>query len=454
MKRNGGRLLIARYLVLGLTLAAQDFNIGGFGGFGSGLYDGPALLGRGGNGVGTAGAESIPIRLSAGVNGTYNSNILGFSVDQNGNYQPVASAGVEGTVNVSGQQRFSRAYLGVNYTGGYSHYNRASFYNGSNQGLNVAAAGRVSGRWVVNGQGMAGISNRIVGNYGYGSVAEAEFITAPTSELFDSRAYFMGVTGGATYFKDRRNSFRFSGNASTVRRKARTLADMQQYGAAADWVYRWNQRTSLGVSYQFYHYDFFKIFGDTDVHVVGVHLSRRIGRDWEFTIGATGMQQSTVGVRRIELDPVLAQLLGRSTGSEVFESNNLLYGGNVRIERTQRRLSYGLAVLRAITPGNGFFVSAINEGGEGHIRFSTSRRTSLDARAGYMRMASLGFASGKLASGYGGGSFSYRMIDSVSLEIRGDSRSFSIEQATFRRKGYQVSIGLAYHPSRGIFSTN
>ena len=446
-------MLIARYLVLGLTLAAQDFNMGGFGGFGAGLYDGPALLGRGGNGVGATGSESIPIRLTTGVNGTYNSNILGFSVDEKGNYKPVASAGVEGNLNISGQQRFRRAYLGVNYNGGYSHYSRASFNNGSNQGLNIAAAGRVSGRWVVNGQGLAGISNRILGNYSYGSIAEAEFITAPTSELFDSRTYFMGVSSGATYYKDRRNSFRFAGSASTVRRKARSLADMQQYGATSDWVYRWNQRTSVGVSYQFYHYDFFKVFGDTDIHMIGVHIGRKIGRDWQLSVGATGMQQSTVGVRRIELEPVLAQLLGRSTGSEVFESNNLLYGGNVSIERTLRRLSYGVSLSRAITPGNGFFVSAINEGGDGHLRFSTSRRTSLDSRAGYMRMASLGFASGKLNSGYGGVGFSYQIVDAVSLQINGDSRSFSIEQATFRRKGYQISIGLAYHPSRGIFST-
>jgi hypothetical protein len=187
--------------------------------------------------------------------------------------------------------------------------------------------------------------------------------------------------------------------------------------------------------------------------MIGVHIGRKIGRDWEFSIGATGMQQSTVGVRRIELEPVLAQLLGRSSGSEVFETNNLLYGGNISVQRTLRRLSFGASVSRAITPGNGFFVSAINEGGGGFIRFSTSRRTSIDARAGYMQMSSLGFASGKLSSGYGGGGFSYRFVDAVSLQINGDSRSFGIEQATFRRKGYQISIGLAYHPSRGIFSS-
>lgn len=447
-------MLIARFLAFGLTLAAQNSTVGGFGGFGSGLYDGPALLGRGGLGVGASGSEVIPIRLSAGVSGTYNSNILGFSVDPNGNYQPVASAGVEGTVNVAGQQKFRRGYLGIDYSGGYAHYNRASFYNGSNHGLNISGGKRVSERWVLTGQGMSGVTNRIFANYGYSSVAEAEFISAPTTELFDSRAYFMGVSANATYFKSRRNSFRISGNASTVRRKARSLADMQQYGAAGDWVYRQNQRTSVGVSYQFLHFDFFKIFGDTDVHSIGAHISRKIGRDWEVNLGVTGMQQSTVGVRNISLDPVLAQLLGRATGREVFESNNFLYGGNLGITRTQRYLTYGVSAVRSITPGNGFFVSAINQIGEGHIRFVTSRRTSLNASAGVSQMSSLGFASGKLTNRFGSARFSYRVIDELSLELRGDSRSFNLANSSFDRSGYQVSLGVAYHPDRGFLPTN
>jgi len=421
MKRNGGRLLIARYLVLGLalaaTLAAQGFNVGGFGGFGSGLYDGPSLLGRGDRGVGITGSESIPIRMSAGVRGTYNSNILGFSVDENGNYKPVASAGAEGTISVSGQHRFSRAYIGLNYLGGYSHFNKATFNNGSNQGINVAASGRLSNRWVLSGQGMGGVSNRVLGNIGFTSISEAEFIAAPLSELFDSRAYFAGTSASATYFKDRRNSFRFAGNGSTVRRKARSLADMQSYGASGDWVYRLNQRTSLGVSYQFSHFDFFKIFGDTDMHMIGVHTGRNFGRDWQVNISLTGMQQSTVGVRRINLDPVLAQLLGRSSGTEVFESNNLLYGGQVQARRTVRRATISSGVGRAVIPGNGFFVSSINEQIDFSVSYASSRRSTITFLAAHSRMSSLGFASGKLKTSTAGGSYSHRLVDAISVDI-------------------------------------
>lgn len=449
--------MIARYLVLGLAfaaaLAAQNVSMGGFGGFGSGLYDGPSMLGRGDRGVGITGSESLPIRMSAGVRGTYNSNILGFSVDENGNYKPVASAGGEGTINVAGQHRFRSAYVGVNYLGGYSHYNKATFNNGSNQGINVGASGRLSSRWVLNGQGMGGVSNRVLGNVGFTSISEAEFIAAPLSELFDSRAYFLGVSASATYFKDRRNSFRFSGNGSTVRRKARSLADMQAYGASGDWVYRLNQRTSLGVSYQFSHYDFFKIFGDTDIHMIGLHTGRSFGRDWQVTLAITGMQQSTVGVRRINLDPVLAQLLGRSSGTEVFESNNLLYGGQFQVRRIVRRTTISGGIGRTVTPGNGFFVSSVTEQIDFSVTYASSRRSSINFNAGHSRMSSLGFASGKLKTSMAGGSFSYRLMDALSLDLSADGRSFELQQTQFARKGYQVALGIGYHPSRGLFST-
>jgi len=427
--------------------------MGGFGGFGSGLYDGPSLLGRGGSGVGITGLESLPIRLSAGVRGTYNSNILGFSVDENGNYKPIASAGAEGTVSIAGQRRFRRAYLGVNYLGGYAHNNKLAFNNGSNQGMNIGASGRVSGRWVLSGQGMAGISNRVLGNIGFASISEAEFIAAPLTELFDSRAYFMGTSASATYFKDRRNSFRFSGVGSTVRRKARTLADMQSYGASGDWVYRLNQRTSLGVSYQFSHFDFFKIFGDTDIHMVGVHTGRSFGRDWQINLSLTGMQQSTVGVRRIELEPVLAQLLGRSSGSEVFESNNLLYGGSAQVSRTLRRATITGGVGRGINPGNGFFISSINEHVDVSVRYASSRRSSVNFMVAHSRMSSLGFASGKFKTTMYGTSFSYRLMDSLSLDMSADGRTIDLQQTQFGRRGYQVTIGIGYHPSRGLFSS-
>jgi len=34
-----------------------------------------------------------------------------------------------------------------------------------------------------------------------------------------------------------------------------------------------------------------------------------------------------------------------------------------------------------------------------------------------------------------------------------DARSFDLQQTQFARKGYQIAIGIGYHPSRGILST-
>ena len=443
--------IVILFLLLVLLTPAYPQSTGVLGGFGGGgsAYDGPAILGRGGPASGMRGTEAVPIHVQASINGTYDSNILGFSVDANGNFNQASSPGLTAFIGVSGRKAWRRSFLGLDYSGDYNHFVRQSFFNGTNHQLNLAVGRQFGQRLQLVSQVGAGTSNRFIGGQSVFQASEIEFLAAPTAELFDSRSYFIGNSTSATYFLSRRQSIRVSGNAFSIRRRARSLVDMQSYGASADFVRRVNRATSVGVSYSFSHFDFTKVFGESDINTIGTHVSRRIGRDLQLAVSLTGTQQSTVGVRSIALDPVLAALLGRGAGAEVFESNNLLYGYSVGAVRRLRRSNASITAERGIIPGNGFFLTSINRSVSAVLSHNLSREMSFGGIFGYNRLSSLGFASGDFKGWTGGANFTYKLTESLGVNAQYDWRTFDLQQTTFGRTGYRATLGLTYFPQRG-----
>ena len=415
----------------------------------AGDYDGPAILGRGGVSAGRHGTESIPIHVQASLSGTYDSSILAYSVDSRGAFKPGASSGLDASVSASGRKLWRRSYLGLDYGGNISHYFANSFYNGTNHQMNLGWGTQIGQKLQLASQVGAGTSNRFLGGPTIFQGSEFEFLTAPVGELFDSRNYFIGTTTSATYAFTRRQSVRFSGTASTTRRRARSLVDMRSYGGAADWVYRLSRRSSIGVSYSFSHYDFEKVFGDTDVHTFGVHGSRKIGRDWNVSASLTMSKQSTVGVRSFALDPVLSAILGRNSGSEVFETNNLLAGGSIGATRKIRRSVVSVSASRAVTPGNGYFLTSINEGGGVSATHNASRDLSFSTNVNYNKLTSLGFTAGAYTGWNAGAGVTYKLSESFGVNARFDWRTFDLRQTTFGRTGNRVSVGVTYFPKQG-----
>ena len=224
---------------------------------------------------------------------------------------------------------------------------------------------------------------------------------------------------------------------------------MQTYGASADYVHRVNRSTSVGISYAFYHYDYKKVFGESDIHMLGVHASRRFGRAWELAGSLTAMQQSTVGVRTIDLDPVLEAILGRPTGSEVFESSNLLYGFSGRITRSLRRSSVSFFAQRGITPGNGYFLTSLSESFGASVSHSLSRDLHIGGRFGYNKLQSLGFASGDFGNWVGGASIDRKLTETLGINAGYDWRRYSLQQSIFGRDGHRFTVGISYHPQGG-----
>ena len=183
-------------------------------------YDGPSILGRDGPGAGMHGTDRVPIHVQGSINGSYDTNLLGYSVNSAGQLVSEASPGVEASIGVSGRKLWRRSYLGVDYGGNYGHYTAHTYYNGSNHQLNLAFSTQLNRTWQFFTQVAGGTSNRFIGGPNVFQASQLEFTNVPIGELFDSRSYFLGTTTGATYTISNRQSIRVSGTDTAVRRKA------------------------------------------------------------------------------------------------------------------------------------------------------------------------------------------------------------------------------------------
>jgi len=439
------RLAVTVIIAVGTPALAQ---FGG--GFETG--NGPEILGRSGPMAGMMGTSAVPINIQAALNAVYDSSLLSYNVEEGGAFRPRSSTGFEAVIGASGRKIFRRSFIGLNYGGNYGRYAGNAVFNGTNHQLNLAMGTQFSRRLQLVTQTGAGTSNRFIGGPSVFQTSEFEFLAAPVGELFDARSYFLGNSTSLIYTKNSRQSFRATGTGTTVRRRARGLADMRGYGASGDWVYRVSRRTSMGVSYTFNHFDFEKVFGESDVQTLGWHFARQIGREWSFAGGLTGARQSTVGVRSFELDPVLAAILGRGIGNEVFETDNLVYGYSATLTRRVRQANFRGFAQRGINAGNGFFLTSLTQSFGLAYSQTFGRNLAASASVDHTEMSSLGFTAGSFTGWNAGAGVTYKLTESVGVNCRYDFRSFDLQQTTFGRTGYRITAGLTYFPQRGIAS--
>ena len=224
-------------------------------------YEGGA--GQGPVRVGMVGAESVPISITMTLDGSYDTLLGAFRVDNDGKLTPGSgSYGVDGGFTIAGQKKFRRSVFGISYLANYNHFFNASNFNGSNQSINFAYSRRMTKRTELIWNTAGSISNRVLGNLLNRQTAGLEFFSAPTSELFDARIYFLQSSLTLGYRLNSRWQLQVSGNGGVVRRQARALADTNLFGGTAGATYRLSRRSSLGLTYTYSHFDFGKQFGD------------------------------------------------------------------------------------------------------------------------------------------------------------------------------------------------
>jgi hypothetical protein len=411
---------------------------------------GPAILSRGG-GAGAIGSEPTALTFTVGVNAVYDSNLVATpTAGQPVNAQQ-GSYGVESRATLFGVHRFKRSSLGISYTGNYLRFN-SDLYSGTTQTLQLSYDQQLSKKLALRYFLSAGTSNLPYGaGVAGGQLVNANLIdpnltAVPTQEIFNIRTNFIQGGAGFLYQVNHRLSFQLMATGSGVRRDLKELGGLNGYSGSADVSYRASKRSTFSVTYSFSHYEFPGAFGASDIMSFGGGYQRAVGRDWQLGFTGSVTRVESLGLTRIALDPIVASLLGETSGVEAFYAKNYLPGLNANITRRMRKGTLTFSAARFISPGNGLFLTSQNNAYNAAYSYTGLRNWSLYASAGYSQLSSLTRTAGQYTGVTVGLGASHAIYRTLHFTANLAYRDQFISSSTFKHNGERVSAGLAWSP--------
>jgi hypothetical protein len=147
---------------------------------------------------------------------------------------------------------------------------------------------------------------------------------------------------------------------------------------------------TIGAAYRFTSFDFTRAFNATDLHAAVGSFAIRISRSMEFSAFAGVMRAETKFIESVPLNPLVASLLGQSTGSVI--AHNIDYAPNfdARVSRVVKKGMIFAGASRSVTPGNGLFLASKVTGAFGGYTYTGLRRWSFTTNFGSNLSHSLG----------------------------------------------------------------
>ncbi len=427
---------IALCLILfAVTAAAQDT-----------ADPGPSILSRGAGPVAGAGGNLPTIKPFLSLGGIYDTGLTAVSVDANGQIPQVNSYGGEIGFGVLGYKRWRRTVLGIDYRGDARMYSGHSYYDGSDHMLSLSVTRQITGRTSLVLREAAGSYSRSYGIVGGYSPFDPALAGVPANELFDSRTTYLSSMANLVFQKSARLSFGIGGSGTLIRRRSGALVGSTGWTANGDVSYRISRSVTLGADYSFGHTAFTKAFGSSDIHSAGFNATFRLGRRWELGLRAGVARVAMVGLVRIDFDPIIAAILGQSSGIIVFRNTYFIPSSSARLSRAFRRSSFSLDYRNEPTSGNGVYTTSKSQSAGANYSFTAMRRLNFGISAGYTTYVSLSQDLGRYTSYSGGAGANYRLKNWLHLTSGYDVRRYDVSQEFLRRLSHRVTIGLAFSP--------
>ena len=415
-------------------------------------YGGPSILSRGGAPSIARGGETLRLRPFLTLSGIYDSGLGNTIINQQGNVPYADLYGVDAAFGVTGAHTWKHSSLDLDYRGTLRHYNENTYYDGMDNSLMLGYKRQLTSRTSFEVAENAtryqrAFSLPLAGYYNTGFQAyDPSFSGLTTNDLFDTPATMSMSTGRLTHLFSARLSMSLSGSGLFIRRHSDALVGTNGYTARGDIAYRLSRYQTISVSYDFNHFDFQNRYGQADVHGAALGYSVRMGRHWEMALSGGAMRAESVRNTQVQLDPVVAAILGRTVGFAKFHGIVYLPQYGAHLTRAFRRASASAGYSRTVLPGNGVYTITSYENGTLGYSYTGFRRLSLQAGASYTRYSALSQALGRYRSYSGGGGFTYRVAHSLSVIGRVDGRRYQVQNSDLNRIYCRASFGLGWAP--------
>ena len=411
-------------------------------------YAGPAILSRGEAPAAMA-TRQLDFRPFLTVTGTYDTGLTGVTLNSQGQLAGSSSYGISLTGGVSGIHSWKHTKVGLDYTGSLTHYFRTTYYDNTNQSLSLGITHEFSRRLNLVLRESAGLFSQNYTTLGLPQTVpfDSSQSYVPVTDFFDNRTMFLTTQADLVYQKTARLSFDLGGDEFVNRRRSAALYSANGASGRWDVQYRISRRTTIGAGYSYSYYTFKGIIGSSNMHRTMGTFAARLSRSWEFTGDAGVVRVENRFERMVPLDPVVAQLLGYSQGTQLVYSIDYVPAFSGRLSRTFRRGIFWVSGARTLTPGNGLFLTSKTANATTGYTYTGLRRWSFTAQAMYNRGSSMGNVLGTYADLSGGLSLSRQIVKSLHIVAGGDARRYQSPNFTlYNRTVYDAHIGLGFAP--------
>jgi len=410
-------------------------------------FAGPAVLTRGqGPALATPQTEFRPF---VEVSSVYDTGLAGAIASDQAQLGGVAANGVEIAGGISGTHSWRHTLLGLEYHGAYRRYDRKTYYDGADQSLRLELSQQLARHITLALRENGGIFSRDFGllNLPETVAFDPSSSYIPATNFLDNRTLYLSTQADLTIQKSARLSFDFGGDGFLARRWSTALYGVTGATARSDVQYRVSRRTTLGASYQFTQFDYTKIFSGTDMHSAVGSYAVRINRSLEFSGYAGIMWAETKFIQTVPLNPLVASLLGQSTGNVIVHNLYRVPNFHARLSRTFRNGLLYAGASRTINPGNGLFLTSKVTAAFGGYTFTGLRRWSFSTEFSGGWNQSLANVIGAYQD-YGGALRTSRQIGHAVYAFTSFSarRYSSSSFSGYNRPIYDARIGVGFSP--------
>jgi hypothetical protein len=378
------------------------------------------------------------------IDGIYDSSGLTNATGPANDFNTSSARGLELGFGGFGYRRWDRTTLGVDFHSTYPHYWPQRPGDGWNHMATLGFTHDFTPRWqLALGESGGTFTQRYLFYSPYNALGAAP-IVEPTNEFFDNRTTFFSSVAVLTYQNTERLSFSAGGGGFLVRRDNPALVGLNSYQGSAGMLYKLSPTRKIGLDYSFGQFAYTGITGNAGIHNVVADYQQHIGRWWELAVRAGGYRAERRALRRVQLAPSVASLVGQNVILQPIEAVNYFPAADARLTRQFHRASMALGYSHSIDPGNGVYLASKRDTFDAGFTYSSLRRWNIGFNGGYGVYKSLTDNLGHYHSYRAGAGFTYKLFSYVHLIGRFDSDAYQIAATQFARDRYRVTFGLAF----------
>ena len=410
-------------------------------------YQGPSILSRDKGLIGERGGKLLDFRYYFDVTGIYDSGLVPFTTNAQGNLINVGGAyGVETGFGVIGSRRWKRDKLSIEYKGAYRQYSVSDVPQGLDQFLNLAYSRQLTRRLILDLKDTAGTVSLANGAFSYLPLSNTDLFAIPANELFDIRTNFVQSRVDLTWQQTARLSFGIGGEGFVVRRSSLLLAGLDGYDARANVAYRLSSRQTVSGDYNYTYYDFQRAFGDSKLQSVSLGYSVGLSRKWDFSLRGGGIRIDSLGITQVAIDPAIAAIVGQNFADVTYKRVVYAPLGEARMMRRFDRSSLTLDYSMGASPGNGVYLTSRQTAGTVGYSYTGVRRWTFALNSGYSELSSVGQTLGKYTNLQGGAGVTYKVGRETHIQFRYDYRHYTTQNNIYQMDSNRISLGLAFSP--------